>query len=1036
MADLSTPKARLVRFGPFELDVRAGELRKHGIRIKLREQPIQILLLLLAHPGEVVLREEIRLRLWPNNTIVEFDHGINAAIQKLRDALGESADQPRYVETVARRGYRFLGEVEKIGEPNAAPSAQVEPAKATAVECAVETGDLTGQTISHYRILNKLGAGGMGVVYRAEDHRLGRQVALKFLPDELVHQPAALARFEREARAVSALNHPNICTLHDVGSNYLVMEFIEGPTLAERIAASAVPITEALAIAREIAAALEAAHEKGIIHCDLKPANVKLTSEGKAKVLDFGLAKALEGDSQNARPTGSPTVTPTETRPGAIVGTAGYMSPEQGRGLTVDKRTDIWSYGVVLYEILSGRQLFQRDTFSVTLTAVLSANLDWSALPAATPAPIRRLLRRCLERDRNKRLRAIGDALLEIDEALATRAEDVMESAATPVRKTSWYPRSIAAVVALALILVLPASWRSIRPVRKPLMRLSVDLGPETIGVREFFDQILSPDGSRIVYSIRSADGKQRLATRSLDQAQPTPLPGSEGDSGVFPFFSPDGQWVAFFADGKLKKTLVSGGGAITLCDAPEPRGGSWGDDGNIVLAPDYLSGLSRISSSGGILQPVTELNKERKERTHRWPQVLPGSKAVLFVANTALANYEEATIEVQSLKTGQRKTLQRGYAPRYLPSGHLLYMHGGIAYAAPMDPKRLALNGPAVPVLEDVAGRWSSGGPNFDFSSTGALTYTARPPAPPRPILWLERSGKTQPLLAAPGIYSSPRFAPDGKRLAVSVSRDGKSDVWIYDWERDTMRRVTSVPGSNSDPVWTPDGKRIAFYARGAGGLYWTSADGVGEAQRLTESKNQQVPGSFSPDGKWLAFAEWSPETSWGIWMLPIDLNSGPAGKPRPFPPTPLLDSDPAFSPDGRWLANVHDSGGQVEVVVRPFPGPGGSWQVSNGGGDQPVWSRNGRELFYRAFDRRIMTVGYRMQGGSFVADKPQVWCEKPLPFYYEPSRNFDLAPDGTRLAFPMSPEGKVEQEGSTHVILLLNFFDELKRQAPVGGK
>jgi Tol biopolymer transport system component len=893
-----------------------------------------------------------------------------------------------------------------------------------------------GTRLGPYEIRVAIGAGGMGEVYRATDTKLKRDVALKVLPTAFVRDADRMARFSREAQMLASLNHPNIAVIYGVEESdsvrALVMELVDGPTLADRIAGGPIPIEESLRIARQIAEALEYAHEKGVIHRDLKPANVKVTHEGVVKVLDFGLAKAVSDEPPVSDPSLSPTLTAGATQAGVILGTAAYMSPEQAHGRAADRRADIWSFGAVLYEMLTAKMAFTGESVSDTLAAVLKLDPDWNALPSATPAAIRKLLRQCLTKDRKQRLQAIGDARIAIDDCLANPSQEPVAER----RSRAKLPWIVAAALGVLLILSQGVWWRATRPELKPLMRLNLDMGPDAMldGIGGPH-AIISPDGTRLVYRIRGADGKQRLAVRSLDQSQATPLAATE--NGASPFFSPDGQWVGFFADGKLKKILAQGGGAVTICDAPSPRGGSWGDDGNIIAALEAISGLSLVSSSGGSPKPLTRRNADKQEMTHRFPQHLPGGKAVLFVSNTTTGNYDEASIEVQSLTTGGRKTLQRGaYFGHYLPSGHLIYMRQGILFAAPLDLDRLELYGAPVPVVEDVPSGDVSGTAHFHFSQTGTVVYRSSKGAiEGRSISWLESSGKTETLRLNPGKYSgAPRFSPDGRRLAVAVLSNGKIDVWIYDLDRDSMTRLTFAPGDNYSPVWTPDGKRIAFCSRGSG-ISWIRADGAGEVQRLTESSNVQTPASFSPDGKLLAFTDQGIGTGLDIWTLPIDFSNADSpkpGKPTPFLRTPTTEMNPSFSPDGRWLAYTSTESGTPEVYVRPFPGPGGKWQISSSGGTYPIWSPKAHDLFYRAADNRIMVATYTAPGDSFLTDKRRVWTETrmidsgPLP-------SFDLAPDGKRFAILMPADAMGEQKPSTQLTFLLNFFDELRRRVPV---
>jgi Tol biopolymer transport system component len=885
-----------------------------------------------------------------------------------------------------------------------------------------------GTQLGPYEILARIGSGGMGEVYRARDTKLGRDVAIKVLPDALAHDAERMARFEREAHVLASLNHPNIAAIYGLeeskGVRAIVMELVEGATLAERIAHGPVPLEEALVIARQIAEGVEYAHEKGIVHRDLKPANVKLTAEGQVKVLDFGLAKAAEGAASVGDPSISPTLTLNSTRAGVILGTAAYMSPEQARGATVDKRADIWGFGAVLYEMLTGKRPFAGETVSDTLAAVLKTEPEWDAVPAG----MRPLVRRCLEKNARQRLRDIGDARIAIEEQLRGEAggpEIVSQHART--RVAPWAVAGIAITVSLLLGVAL---WRATRPASQPLIRLRLEV-PELIegtGV----GAVLSPDGTRVVYTGVGTDGKWRLYTRALNQELSTPMVDTEAADA--PFFSPDGQYVGFFAGGKLKKVSVQGGGAAVLCDAPEGRGASWGDDGNIIAALKPADALSRVPSGGGTVQYVTELKPEKKDVTHRWPQVLPGAQAVLFTAHSVTGDYDRATIEVQSLRNGQRKTLVRvGYFGRYIRSGHLLYVRQGVLYAAPMNLKLLELTGPPVPILENVANNRNKGSAQVDVTQSGTLVYQPAKPASQR-LMWLDSSGRMQPLPAVAAQYfGEPRFSPDGKRLAVSIMRDDNADVWIYDWERDTMNRLTLAPGFNAFPVWSPDGKHIVFTSSRHGGapnLYWMRADGAGEAVRLTESRNDQHATSLSPDGKRLAFTEANPNARVEIWTLPleeVESDHPKVGKPEPFLDAPFGQRNAVISPDGHWLAYYSDESGNNEVYVRRFLGPGGKWRVSTGSGDSAVWSRKKQELFYGG-PEGVMVASYTVKEGEFVASKPKLWAaQKDLG-------PFDLSPDGQR--FVVSQEETSERNTPKQLMFLLNFSDELRRRAPAGGK
>jgi Tol biopolymer transport system component len=869
-----------------------------------------------------------------------------------------------------------------------------------------------GQRLGPYEILAPIGKGGMGEVYKARDTRLKREVAIKICAAQFGE------RFEREARAIAALNHPNICQLYDVGPNFLVMELVEGENLAGPL-----PVETVLNYARQIAEALEAAHEKGIVHRDLKPANVKVTPAGVVKVLDFGLAKAAEEPAAGADPSASPTLTMSPTRAGVILGTAPYMAPEQARGAVVDKRADIWAFGCVLYEMVSGKRAFHGETTSDILAAVLKEEPDWSRIPARVQA----LLRRCLVKDPKRRLRDIGDAMPLLDS---------VPELSPGRRPWPW----VVAVIAIALAVILGVGWwraTHSEPLH-PLVRVSTELSPGATVSRVACCQLaLSPDGTRIAVIQQDTVGKSRLATRRLDQSQFGPLSGTEGADR--PFFSPDGQWIAFVADGKLKKIAVQGGSPATLCDAPRLRSASWGDDGSIVAAFASEGGLSRIPS-GGALAPATEPSKEKGERSHQYPQILPGSQAVLFTSTAG--NFEDAEIDVISLKTGERKTVLRGgFGGRYLPSGHLVYLHQGTLFAAPFNLSRLAVTGTPQPVLEDVSSIGGRGIASFDFSQTGTFVYLSGKSESQWSIFWLDGAGKTRPLHLTPGFNESLRFSPDGKRLAFTLYNDRGTDIWLQDLERDITSRLTSMSGRNAGPVWTPDSKSIVFASSGstAQGMYWIRADGSGEAQSLTDRKTARYANSFSPDGKRLAYTQFITGGHVEIWTAPVegDRNHPRLGKAERFLSTAFDQMEPAFSPDGRWLAYSTNETGTFEVYVRPFPGPGGKKQISAGGGRYPIWSRNGRELFFLSLDRRITVVSYTANSDSFAAGKPQVWFERSLADTGG-SPPYDLAPDGKRFAASLYAGGTAEQEQKPvdSVTVLLNFFDYLRQRVPAGGK
>ena len=931
-----------------------------------------------------------------------------------------------------------------------------------------------GARLGGYEILSPLGAGGMGEVYRARDTRLKRDVAIKVLPETLSADPDRLARFQREAELLATLNHPNIAAIYGLedagGASAIVMELVEGETLADKLwgivgtglgrqeTPRPVPLDDALAVARQIADALEAAHDRGVIHRDLKPANIKITPDGKVKVLDFGLAKDMgTGVGRGSTPTPvpislSPTLSIHATNAGVILGTAAYMSPEQARAKPVDRRTDIWAFGCVLFEMLTGRQAFAGETITDVLSAITRDEPDWTALPADTPPHIRTLLRRCLQKDPQKRLPHIGIARIEIDEGPPAGVPAVAQgfSPAEPVRKSrAMLPWIVAAVLGVALIAVIArwAPWRA--AVRPPLVRVSAEIGVDASLANDLGASVaLSSDGTLLAFVARKGAGGTQLYLRHVDRLDATVLTGA--DNAEFPFFSPDGRWIAFFADSKLKKISVTGGAAVTLCDAPNGRGGSWADDGTIVFQPNVTGtgrGLMRVSDGGGTPQTLTTL--QEGEANQRWPQMLPGGKAVLYTAAVSAGSYGDANISVQLAPGGTRKILVRGgFFGHYLSSGHLLYLHDGTLFAVPFDLDRLELTGQAVPVLERVATNTTVGAADFDVSNAGTLVYVNGALfTSALPMTWLSRDHKTAALRAAPSDWSNPRFSPDGRQLAMDLAGPPQQDVWLYSWERDAASRLTVDPGNHAYPLWTPDGRRLVFRAQPTNAsvfnLFWQRADGAGAAERLTTSPNLQYPGSWHPSGKFLAFTENSAQTNFDLMILPMDgddTTGWKPGKPYAFLSTPSSEIDPMFSPDGRWIAYQSAETGRPEIFVSPFPGPGGKWQVSTDGATFATWSHTRKELFFLAPDGRILVAPYTVEGDSFKADRPKVWSDvrlapRPRGTTGSGGRSFDLHPDGDRFVVALAPQTQ-EDIKQDKVVFVFNFFDELRRLAPPGRR
>jgi serine/threonine-protein kinase len=735
---------------------------------------------------------------------------------------------------------------------------------------------------------------------------------------------------------------------------------------------------------------------------------------------------------------------------GVLLGTAAYMSPEQAKGRPAGKRSDIWAFGCVLYEMLTGRRAFEGDDVSDTLAAILRGEPDWRALPADTPAPVRRVLKRTLQKDPQLRLPHIGAARLDIDEARGdATTDDEREFASRGTardhrrdwwRGAAWLVALSAAVIVVASLLAALLAGR--RETTSPPIRLRADLGVDAsfanTGTLAGAHAVLSPDGHTLAFVAQKSSGPTQLFIRRLDQLQPAAIGGTDFASD--PFFSPDGQWVGFSVQNSLKKVPVTGGVSVTVVSFPDNRpvrGAWWAEDGSIVLA-QITGALLRIGAEGGKPEEVTTLADG--ETTQRWPQVLPGGRSVLFTSGHggAGASFDEANIVVQTLPNGPRRIVQRGaYYGRYAASGHLLYVQGSTLFAAPFDLARLDVTGPPVPVIEGVVINGLIGSAHFAVSPTGTLVYLSDRNIHTRvPMAWLGVDGKIAPLRIVPADWSNVSFSPDGSRLAMDVSDGKTTDIWVYEPARDIPTRLTFGPGNPERPVWTPDGKRIVFASTrdGALNLYWQRADGSGDAQRLTSSPSPEGAWSWHPSGKLLAFHELTPNNNDDVLILPIegDETTGwKPGKPRPFLNGPYAERAPMFSPDGRWLAYQSTETGRDEVYVRPYPGPGGKWRVSTDGGQTPTWSRTKRELFYATLDQQLMVVSYTVDGDSFRADRARPvsdvrLIERPRT---GPVRSFDLRPDGTR--FALAPVDNTEPK-QDKVVFVFNFFDELRRVAP----
>jgi serine/threonine-protein kinase len=869
--------------------------------------------------------------------------------------------------------------------------------------------------------VSALGAGGMGEVYRARDPRLQRDVAIKVLPSSLTSDPDRLARFEREAQVLASLNHPNIAAIHhlehagDVPA--IIMELVEGETLADRIARGPIPLEEALPIAKQIADALEAAHEQGIIHRDLKPANVKVRDDRTVKVLDFGLAKAVAvASTANRDASLSPTLASPAlmTGVGVLLGTAAYMSPEQARGKVADKRSDIWAFGCVLYEMLTGTRPFQGEDVTDALAAILRGEADWAALPSSTPATIRKLLQRCLQKDPRQRLADIRDARFDIEDALAQpsiTAAPVAEARSIErwKRVLPWALVTIMVVISL-LLLVGPRRELSSDPA---VARADLNLPP---GVELFTlggsTIAVSPDGRRVAF-IGVAGGARQLYVRSLDGFEAVPLRGS--DNASICFFSFDGRSIAFItADGVLRSLSLADGLVVSLTRADFYRG-SWGSDDRIVFVRD--GALWQIPASGAAPRQLLSLDAPRHETLQASPLVLPGANAVLFTSMTG-TNADSVRIEALMLATGERRVIvQRGAYPFYLPSGHLLFYRDSELLGAAFDIAELQVTGSPKRVIENLPQGGLSPAPLADVSAAGTFVYAST--AATSRLVWVSRQGTEQSLLDALRPYANPRLASDGNRVLVQAG-----DLWVQDLSRATFTRLTSgevIPSGGGFPVWTPDGRRIVF--RTVTGLRWLAVDGSGRGDAIAGTSPSDYPGSITPDGEQLLFVRLSPESSGDLYVASL------RGDPqiRPILKTPTYEGSAKLSPDGRWIAYSSNESGQMEVYVRPFPGLERRWQVSTQGGTQPVWNSNGKELFYRSVNKMMVVVVEASAAPDLKLSQPRPLFEQQYAFGSGITiPNYDVSPDGQRFVMIK------DESSASRLNLVLNWSEELKRLVP----
>jgi serine/threonine-protein kinase len=891
-----------------------------------------------------------------------------------------------------------------------------------------------GTRLGAYEILTLIGSGGMGEVYRARDSRLNRDVAIKVLPAHVAADHDRLARFEREAQVLASLNHPHIAQIYGVEDSTdipaLVMELVEGPTLADRIAQGPIPVNEALPIAKQIAEALEAAHEQGIIHRDLKPANVKVRPDGTVKVLDFGLARAFDpAGSSDAGATMSPTLSVHATQAGIILGTAAYMAPEQARGKTLDRRADIWAFGCVLYEMLTGRRAFDGDDISTSLAAVLKTDPDWQLLPTTTPTGLRRLLMHCLKKDPKDRLQAIGDARIEIGDLLSGVGEPVTGTLIAPPGPLRRMAIPVAALLVGSLVTAAIFSLAPRSTVARPAVSSLYITSPTTaaLSLNSTGRNIaITPDGSRVVYV--GANGTT-LFVRPLDQLEATPL--VHGDALRDPFVSPDGQWVGF-VDGSttLKKVAITGGPAVPVAQTGSVElGATWAADDTIIFATmATASGLQRVNADGGVPTVLTRPDRARGEAGHVWPELLPGGQAVLFTVTATPGGFDAASIAVLDLRSGRLTTLLRGGSDaQYVPSGHLVYAAAGTLRAVGFELTDLRVVGPARQVMPQVL--TTGGAVEAALARDGTLAYVTGDSANglASTLVWVDRQGRETPIGAPPGLYRFPRVSPDGSRLAMNID----ADIWLWDLGRATRTRVTFDPAGAFAPVWTPDGRRLMFISAPAGAtnLYSQAPDGTGTVERLTESPNSQVAPAVSPDGRWVVFTERSPRTGEDVMALRLE---GPH-QVLPLVQTPFDERNGVVSPNGRWLAYEANETGAFEIYVRPFPDVNtGHWHVSTNGGTQPLWARSGEELFYFAPDGALMRVAVA-GGPAWSAGAPTKVLEGRyiVKLRSSISRNYDIGGDGQRFLMVKATGGDATA-APQQIVVVQHFDEELKRLVP----
>ncbi len=906
---------------------------------------------------------------------------------------------------------------------------------------------MIGKTLGHYEITDKLGQGGMGSVWLAQDVKLGRQVAIKTLPEEFAKDEERLARFEREAKLLASLNHPNIATIHGLeehdGTRFLVLELVEGDTLADRLKRGAIPVEESLRLALQIAEALEAAHEKGVIHRDLKPGNIKVTPDGKVKVLDFGLAKAFIGDGADASLSNSPTLSMAATQKGVILGTAAYMSPEQARGQEVDKRADIWAFGCVLFEMVTGRQVYEGPTASDVLAGVLAREPDWKSLPPNVHPRIRLLLDRCLEKESRDRYGDISDARVDIQKVMADPGfrHGTADGTGVPAGVGRW-KRLAVAFAAVAAVLTGTLAWSLLRPSApeaRPVSRYSIELPVTQRANGRGSSVAVSPDGTQMVYVGPGEQSGIQLWLRRRDQLQATPIAGTEGAEN--PVLSPDGQRVAFHEGGGVRVVSLSGGPPLAIVESGVGVGGlAWGPDGYIYFRAQGSSALVRVPETSGEVEPFTVLDPAQSETGHIWPQALPNGRGVLLtVAHEPSGDVSQHDIAVADMETGEHEILVRGVFARYAASGHLVYVTAdGTLLAAPFDHDGLQLAGDPVALTEGVGVR-SLGSVHLALSDDGTLVYQAGGGALQSEFVWVTRSGQATSVdrgwtFVSPTNFGS-RLSPDGTRMAFNAEVEGNRDIWIKHLPDGPRERLTFSEDDDIRPFWTPDGQTVTYFSGPLNeGTVWSKrADGTGEAVLVLDEERGFAQGSWSPDGEWLVLRA-AATVAVGLGLRDIlAFRPGEDSAAIPLVATPeFAEGAPALSPDGRWLAYSSNETGSYEVFVRPLPDVNSARvRVSRDGGLGPLWAHSGRELFFVDEDRGLVAAQFDPGSGQVLAQETLFTI--PAGYQVSPGDNFyDITSDDQRFLMVRPYEGEGEA-AATEVIVVENFFEELKERVPV---